>query len=104
MSIGWTPIYEPLNLNRGDFIYSRTSPRTLPAGTTAQIIWANSVTWNATVEENTVAWRVEAEDCASDVIPHGIAYDMFIRYPNPDTETFDDFHWKYGRAERSPLN
>ncbi|MEU1526341.1 hypothetical protein ABZ413_29510 [Nocardia rhamnosiphila] len=104
MSIGWTPSYEPLNLNRGDFIYSRTSPRLLPAGTTAEIKWANGVTWPAIVVDSTVSWRVESENCTAAIIPHGTSYDMFIRYPNPDTETEDDFHWKYGRADRSPLN
>lgn len=104
MPIGWTPTYEDLRLNKGDFIYSRSRGSLLPAGTTAEIIWANAVTWPATVEGDTVAWRVEAEDCGPDVIPHDTAYDMFIRYPNPDTETTDDFHWKHGRAWRAPLD
>jgi len=99
---GWKPIFEILDLNKGDFIYERTARAGVPADSTAQIIWANDVTWDATVEGNTVSWRVEAEDCGPDVIPHGTAYDMFIRYPNPDTESENDFHWKTGRAHRTP--
>jgi hypothetical protein len=102
MAMGWTPIRENIALSLGDFIYERTSPNAVPAGTTAEIVWANSVTWAATVDGNTVSWRVEAQDCDAETIPHGTTFDMFIRYPNPDTETEDDFHWKTGRALRTP--
>lgn len=102
MPINWNPTYETIRLNKGDFIYSRSRGSLLPAGTTAEIIWANGVTWTATVEGDTVTWRIESTACGPDVIPHNTAFDMFIRYPNPDTGTHDDFHWKTGRALRTP--
>lgn len=100
----WKPIYETLNLNKGDFLYQRSHTGTLPEGTAAEIVWANGVTWPASVAGNTVSWRVESEDCGPEVIPHGTRYDMLIRYPNPDTGTADDFHWKTGRAHRVPIS
>lgn len=102
MTIGWLPKQELISLNLGDFIYKRTSPKPLPVGTTAEIQWANDITWSATVDGNTVSWRVESTACTAAIIPHGTGFDMFIRYPNGDTGTDDDFHWKTGTAHRTP--
>ncbi|WP_280393364.1 DUF7264 domain-containing protein [Nocardia wallacei] len=96
------PRHELLSLNKGDFIYSRTSPTALPVGTTAEIIWENGVNWPATVTGNTISWRIESEDCTAAIIPHGTAFDMLIHYPNGATSTDDDFHWKTGTAHRTP--
>ncbi|WP_406234900.1 hypothetical protein [Nocardia sp. NBC_01009] len=104
MSIGWKPIIENLNLNRGDFFYSRTSPTPLPAGTTAEIVWANAITWPATVDGNTVSWGVESELCGADIIPHTTRFDMFIHYPLDGGAATADFHWKTGHAMRSPIS
>jgi hypothetical protein len=100
MGMGWKPIFEVINLSNGDWIYSRTSPTTLPSGTTAQIVWANGVTWDAVVDGNTVTWRVEAASVA--LVPSGTAYSMFVRYPNTTTGTTDDYEWKNGRSFRRP--
>lgn len=102
--LGWSPTYEDLELNGGDFIFSRTRKAGpfLP-GTTAEIEWKNGVTWEATVDGDTVSWRVEAEDCTPEIIPDGTPFVMWIRYPNNVTETTDDYPWKRGRAYRSDM-
>lgn len=103
MSIGWRPIYEVINLNKGDFVYSRTSPKALPPGTTAEIVWANGVTWLAEVDGNTVSWAVTGAAAGAAAVPHGTAYDKFIVYPTGES-TSQRFHWKTGRADRVPAD
>jgi hypothetical protein len=97
-----------IELNLGDFVFSRTSPKPLPPGTTAEIVWAietegEPLTWPAQVVGNTVSWRVQSEQCTAAIVPHGTAYDMFIHYPT-DGESLEDFHWKTGRADRVPAD
>lgn len=102
----WQPVYEILHLTHGDFIYSRSAPFTLPPGTAAEIVWDldTPVTWTAVVDGTTVTWREESEDCTAAIIPHRTPYEMWLHYPNSETETDDDIVWKVGHAHRTPID
>lgn len=102
----WEPVYEILYLTHGDFIYSKTAPFTLPPGTTAEIVWKldTPVTWDASVDDSTITWRIESEDCDAATIPQRTRFEMWLHYPNEETETADDIVWKLGHAQRTPID
>ncbi|MDV6277606.1 hypothetical protein R3Q06_29370, partial [Rhodococcus erythropolis] len=100
LMIGWTPVYEDIALNRGDFIFSRTrSEGPIQPGTVIEIAWANGVNWPGDIDGDTVSWRVESTQVAA--VPDGTAFAIWVRYPNSTTETTDDYEWIAGRARRS---
>ena len=71
--LGWEPIYEDICLTGGDWVFERTSAAGIPPGTTAEIVWANDVTWSANVDDSTIRWLVESTACTSEIIPDGTA-------------------------------
>ncbi|MGW5377422.1 LtfC-like domain-containing protein [Nocardia sp. NPDC003999] len=106
MPMGWRTVQDPIDLNAGDFIASRTRPGgiPLPPGTTAEIVWETSPTpktWTAVVDGATLSWRVEAEEVAD--IPTGTAYRLWIHYPNPAAGpgATDDYAFAEGVARRT---
>lgn len=104
MSMGWTPIQEDIVLTGGDWIYERTNKNGFPPDTTAEVMWANDVTWPATLDGNTIGWRLEKANCTAEIIPNGTPFEMHIHYPNPEAaDGFDDYVWKQGYATRTEL-
>ncbi|MGM5065745.1 LtfC-like domain-containing protein [Rhodococcus qingshengii] len=101
--LGWTPYYEDINLRDGqDWITriprdAREGP--IPAGTTTEVEWANGTTWAGEIEDDAVVFRVESEQ--ADFIPQGTEHTIWVRYPNGDTETFDDYPFYVGKARRN---
>lgn len=101
MGLGWKPSFDALNLTTGaDWIFERTNSAGpfLPA-TTAEIVWATGQTWAATISANKISWRVEST--VADLIPNKTKFTIWIRYPNGNTSTTDDYPWIVGCAQRS---
>lgn len=102
MSLGWSPIYETIELTNGDWIFARTNPLgAIQPGTAAEIKWDNGVTWPGTVDGATVSWRIESTNCTAAIIPDGTPFEIFVRYPNSATSTTDDYVWMHGHAIRT---
>ncbi|MBT2268774.1 LtfC-like domain-containing protein [Rhodococcus erythropolis] len=101
--IGWEPLRDVMSITKGDLIFSRTrSEGPIPTGTVIEIIWDDGPTWLATsIAGNTVGWRIESAELAA--IDSGDTFTIWVRYPNGDTETTDDYEWIKGSAQR-PLD
>lgn len=102
--LGWNTLYDDIELNGGDWIFERTNPKgPFPPETTAEVKWANGVTWNATIDGADMKWRIESEDCTAAIIPDGTGFVIWVHYPNSTTSTTDDYPWMRGRAYRTDL-
>lgn len=101
----WVPDLVDIELTHGDWIWERTSPDPLPAGTTAWIVWETdpTVTWNAVVDGDTVTFRQDKATTTAAIIPGGTVYEMWLSYPNDESPTDpDEYVWRRGRARRTP--
>jgi len=102
--LGWSALYDDIELNGGDWIFERTNRAgAFPPGTTAEVAWSNGVTWPATITGATVAWRIESENCTAAIIPDGTPFVIWMHYPNATTDSTDDYPWTRGRAYRTDM-
>ena len=57
--LGWSTLYDDIELNGGDWIFERTNSKgVFPSDTTAEVKWANGVTWDATIDGADMKWRI----------------------------------------------
>lgn len=101
MSLGWKADFDTIELNSGDWIYKVRNPAgPFPAGTIAEVLWANGTTWPATVTNDMLSWHVEAPEVAS--IPNDAEFRIMVRYPNLNdvTGSMYDYEWRIGRSRR----
>jgi|GEM_PF-3184084 len=100
MGLGWKPIFDVIELTRGDWIFERSNPAgPFPPATTARVEWASGQNWDGAIAGNVVSWRVESAE--ADLIADNTDFTIWVRYPNGVTETTDDYPWIYGRARRT---
>lgn len=102
MMLGWMPRYDEIALTGGDWIFERTNPAgAFPPETTAEVAWANGITWPAIIDGADIKWRIESDACTPEVIPDGTEFVIWVHYPNATTSTTDDYPWMRGRAYRT---
>lgn len=100
MGLGWKPIFDVIELTRGDWIFERANPAgAFPPDTTARVEWANGQNWDGSISGNVVSWRVES--AVADLVQDNTEFTIWVRYPNGDTGTTDDYPWINGRARRT---
>ncbi|WP_154606675.1 LtfC-like domain-containing protein [Rhodococcus sp. AQ5-07] len=101
MPMGWIPQFDTIELNEGDWLFERTRDEgPFPAGTIAEIKWANGTTWAGEITADRIAWRIESAIVAT--IHDRTTFTAWVRYPNGNTGTTDDYPWIVGYAQRSP--
>ncbi|WP_280193543.1 DUF7264 domain-containing protein [Nocardia farcinica] len=96
--LGWSPHRNHINLYTGaDWILERTNPDGIfPPGTSIEIKWENGQTWPGSIDGDTVSWRVESATVA--LVPDQTEFTIWVRYPNAETSTTDDYPWIIGAA------
>lgn len=100
MALGWQPIIDDIFLADGqDWILERRNAAgAIATNTEIWVEWANGTRWDATIIGDIVRWKVESAQ--ADLIPHGTAFVIRVRYPESDSAETADFNWYEGRAWR----